>query len=75
VAGALLLGGAVGVLVFGPEGPPRATGWLGLLVALPAVAVAALAGRPRFRRAAFPAVLLLAVLTIALLLVGGTAVT
>jgi 4-hydroxybenzoate polyprenyltransferase len=71
VAGALLLGGAVAVLVLGPAGAPSVTGWLGLLVAVPAVAIAALAGTPRLRRAAFPAVMLLTVLTVALLVAGG----
>ena len=75
VAGAVLLGAAVGVLVLGPEGPPTVTGWLGLVVAVPAVGIAALAGRPGFRRAAFPAVMLLTVLTVVLLVTGGSAVT
>jgi 4-hydroxybenzoate polyprenyltransferase len=73
VTGALLLGGASVVLVLGPEGPPTAAGWAGLALALPAVAVAALAGTARFRRAAFPAVLLLTVLDVLLLLAGGAA--
>jgi 4-hydroxybenzoate polyprenyltransferase len=75
IAGAVLLGVAVGVLVLGPEGPPTVTGWLGLVVAAPAVGIAALAGRARFRHAAFPAVMLLTVLTVVLLLVGGATVT
>jgi len=75
VAGAALLGAASLVLVLGPDGPPTATGWAGLLVAVPAVVVAALAGTPRFRRLAFPAVLLLTVLDVVLLLAGGAAVT
>jgi hypothetical protein len=37
--------------------------------------VAGLAGTPRFRRAAFPAVMLLTVLDVVLLLAGGAAVT
>lgn len=73
ITGALLLGGASVVLVLGPEGPPTAAGWAGLALALPAVVVAALAGTPRFRRAAFPAVLLLTVLDVVLLLAGGAA--
>ena len=44
-------------------------------LAVPAVVVAALAGTARFRRLAFPAVLLLMVLDVALLLLGGAAVT
>ncbi|MFD2091705.1 UbiA family prenyltransferase [Blastococcus deserti] len=68
---ALLLGMASLVLVLGPEGPPTAAGWAGLVLALPAVAVAALAGTPRFRRAAFPAVMLLTVIDVALLVAGG----
>ena len=75
VAGALLLGLASLVLVLGPEGPPSAAGWAGLLLAVPAVAIAALAGTERFRRLAFPAVLLLTVLYVALLLAGGAEVT
>lgn len=75
VTGALLLGGASVALVLGPDGPPTEAGWAGLALALPAVAVAALAGTPRFRRAAFPAVLLLTVLDVLLLLAGGAALT
>jgi 4-hydroxybenzoate polyprenyltransferase len=75
VAGALLLGGASLVLVFGPEGPPTTAGWIGLALALPAVVVAALAGTARFRRAAFPAILLLTVLDVLLLLAGGANLT
>jgi 4-hydroxybenzoate polyprenyltransferase len=73
VAGALLLGGASLVLILGPEGPPTAAGWVGLALAVPAVVIAALAGTPRFRRAAFPAVMLLTVLDVALLVAGGAA--
>src|ERR671920_483660 len=75
VAGALLLGGASLVLVLGPDGPPSATGWAGLALAVPAVVVAALAGTPRFRRLAFPAGMLLTVLDVVLLVVGGAALT
>jgi 4-hydroxybenzoate polyprenyltransferase len=74
VIGALLLGTAAALLVLGPEGPPSVAGWLGLAVAAPAVVLAALAGIPRFRRAAFPAVLLLTVLIVVLLVAGGAAV-
>ncbi len=70
---AVLLLAASGVLVFGPAGPPTATGWAGLGVAVPAAAVAALAGTPRGRRLAFPAVMLLTVLDVVLLLAGGAA--
>jgi hypothetical protein len=42
---------------------------------VPAVVVAALAGTRRFRRLAFPAVMLLTVLDVVLLLAGGAAVT
>jgi 4-hydroxybenzoate polyprenyltransferase len=73
LVGAVLLGGASVVLVLGPDGPPTATGWVGLALAVPAVVIAALAGR--FRRLAFPAVMLLVVLDVALLLLGGAAVT
>ena len=72
--GAVVLGGASLVLVLGPEGPPTAAGWAGLGLAVPAVAVAALAGTPGFRRLAFPAVMLLTVLDVVLLLAGGAAV-
>ncbi len=73
--GALLLGTASLVLVLGPDGPPRWWGWAGLALAVPAVAVAALAGTPRFRRLAFPAVMLLTVLDVVLLVLGGAALT
>ena len=75
ITGALLLGGASVVLVLGPDGPPTSAGWAGLALALPAVVVAALAGTPRFRSAAFPAVMLLTVLDVVLLLAGGAALT
>jgi hypothetical protein len=71
---AVLLGTASLVLVLGPAGPPRAAGWACLVVATPAVVAAALAGSARFRRLAFPAVLLLVVLDVVLLLAGGTAI-
>ncbi|SDC44933.1 4-hydroxybenzoate polyprenyltransferase [Geodermatophilus telluris] len=75
VLGALLLGTASLVLVLGPAGPPAWWGWAGLVLAVPAVVVAALAGTARFRRAAFPAVLLLTVLDVVLLVAGGAALT
>jgi 4-hydroxybenzoate polyprenyltransferase len=71
VACALLLGGATLVLVLGPAGAPTAAGWVGLGLAAPAVVLAALAGQPRLRRAAFPAIMLLVVVDVVLLLVGG----
>jgi 4-hydroxybenzoate polyprenyltransferase len=74
-AGALLLGGASIVLVAGPEGRPTPAGWVVLGLAVPAVAVAALAGTRAYRRLAFPAILLLTVLDVALLLVGGAGLT
>jgi 4-hydroxybenzoate polyprenyltransferase len=74
VTGAVLLGAASLLLVLGPPGPPTAGGWVGLALAVPAVALAALAGTARLRRAAFPAVLLLTVLDVVLLLAGGAAV-
>jgi 4-hydroxybenzoate polyprenyltransferase len=74
VLGAALLGAASLLLVFGPPGPPTTAGWIGLGVAAPAVVVAALAGTPRWRRLAFPAVMLLTVLDVVLLLAGGAAV-
>jgi 4-hydroxybenzoate polyprenyltransferase len=73
--GAVVLGGASLVLVLGPAGPPTAAGWTGLGLAVSAVAVAALAGTPGFRRLAFPAVMLLTVLDVVLLLAGGATVT
>ena len=72
---ALLLGAASLVLVLGPEGPPSPAGWVGLALAVPAVAVAALAGTARFRRLAFPAVMLLTVMDVVLLLAGGAAIS
>ena len=75
VTGAVLLFAASLVLVFGPEGPPTAAGWAGLALAVPAVGVAALSGSARFRRLAFPAVMLLTVLDVVLLLAGGAALT
>lgn len=72
---ALLLGGASLVLVLGPDGPPTTAGWSGLVLAVPAVAVAALAGTPRFRGLAFPAVMALTVLNVVLLLIGGATLT
>jgi 4-hydroxybenzoate polyprenyltransferase len=75
LAAALLLGGASVVLVVGPDGPPTTAGWTGLALAVPAVVVAGLAGTARFRRLAFPAVMVLTVLDVVLLLLGGAAVT
>src|SRR4051812_49594705 len=72
---ALLLGAASAVLVLGPAGPPTVAGWIGLGLAVPAGPVAALAGTARFRRLAFPAVMLLTVLDVVLILLGGAAVT
>jgi 4-hydroxybenzoate polyprenyltransferase len=71
VTGALLLGAATLLLVLGPAGPPDALGWVAVALAVPAVVVAALAGSPRWRRLAFPAVMLLTVLDVVLLLLGG----
>ena len=67
-----LLGAASLVLVLGPAGGPTAVGWLALVVAVPALVVAALAGTERFRSAAFPAVMLLTVVDVVLLLLGGS---
>jgi 4-hydroxybenzoate polyprenyltransferase len=75
VTGAAVLGAASLVLVLGPDGPPTVTGWAGLALAVPAVVAAALAGTTRYRRLAFPAVMLLTVLDVLLLLAGGAAVT
>jgi 4-hydroxybenzoate polyprenyltransferase len=73
VACALVLGGASLVLVLGPDGRPSAAGWACLVLAVPAVVLAALAGTPRFRRLTFPAVMLLTVLDVALMVAGGAA--
>jgi 4-hydroxybenzoate polyprenyltransferase len=75
VTGAVLLFAASLVLVLGPDGPPTAAGWVGLGLAVPAVVVAALSATARFRRLAFPAVMLLAVLDVVLLLAGGATLT
>jgi 4-hydroxybenzoate polyprenyltransferase len=75
VTGAVLLGTASLVLVLGPAGAPSPLGWAACALAAPAVVVAALAGSPRARRAAFPAVMLLTVLDVVLLLAGGAALT
>src|SRR5688500_14786425 len=75
VVGALLLGAASVLLVAGPAGPPSTAGWIVLALAVLAVRVAALAGSPRFRRPAFPAILLLTVLDMVLLVAGGAALT
>jgi 4-hydroxybenzoate polyprenyltransferase len=71
VAGALLLGAATLLLVLGPSGAPDALGWMAVVLAVPAVVVAALAGSARWRRPAFPAVMLLTVLDVVLLVLGG----
>src|SRR4051794_13793243 len=70
---AVLLGGTSLLLVLAPTGPPTTVGWVGLAVAVPAVVLAALAGTARWRRPAFPAVMLLTVLDVVLLLAGGAA--
>jgi 4-hydroxybenzoate polyprenyltransferase len=75
VLGAGVLGAATLLLALGPPGPPGPAGWTGLAVAVPAVAVAALAGSGRWRRLAFPAVMLLTVVDVVLLLAGGAALT
>jgi 4-hydroxybenzoate polyprenyltransferase len=75
VAGAVLLGTASLLLVLGPDGPPSVLGWVACVLAAPAVVLAALAGDPRARRLAFPAVLALTVLDVVLLLAGGAALT
>ena len=74
VAGALLLGGATLVLVLGPAGAPTVPQWAALGLAVPAVVLAALAGTPRARRAAFPAVMVLTVVDVVLLLIGGAGI-
>lgn len=74
VCAVLLLAASV-VLVAAPEGAPTAAGWAVLVVAVPAAGVAALAGSPRGRRLAFPAVMLLVVVDVVLLLAGGATVT
>jgi 4-hydroxybenzoate polyprenyltransferase len=74
VLGAVLLGSASAALVLGPPGPPTAAGWVGLVVAVPGVLLASLAGTRRFRRAAFPALMILTVLDVLLLIAGGASV-
>ena len=74
VLGALLLGSASLVLVLGPPGPPTPAGWVCLAVAVPGVLLASLAGSRRFRRTAFPAVMILTVLDVLLLIAGGASV-
>jgi 4-hydroxybenzoate polyprenyltransferase len=74
VLGAVVLGGATLLLVFGPPGAPGPAGWAALAVAVPAVVVAALAGSGPWRRLAFPAVMLLTVVDVVLLLAGGAAI-
>jgi 4-hydroxybenzoate polyprenyltransferase len=71
MSGAALLVAASLVLVLGPAGAPTPAGWVALALAVPAAGVAALAGTPRFRALAFPAVMLLTVLDVVLLLGGG----
>jgi 4-hydroxybenzoate polyprenyltransferase len=71
VVGAVLLGTATVLLVLGPAGAPGARGWVAVVLAVPAVVLAALAGRPGRRRLAFPAVMLLTVLDVVLLVLGG----
>jgi 4-hydroxybenzoate polyprenyltransferase len=75
LSGAALLGGASLVLVLGPAGAPTPLGWASLALAVPAVVVAGLAGTARFRRLAFPGVLLLTVLDVVLLVAGGAGVS
>jgi 4-hydroxybenzoate polyprenyltransferase len=75
IVGALLLGAASVLLVTGPDGPPTTAGGIVLALAVPAVVVAALAGSIRFRRLAFPAIMLLTVLDVALLVAGGATLT
>jgi len=74
VSCALLLGGATLVLVLGPAGAPTVPQWAALGLAVPAVVLAALAGTPRARRAAFPAVMVLTVVDVVLLLIGGAGI-
>jgi len=71
--GAVLLLAATAVLAFGRPGPPGVIGWLALALALPAAALAAVAGlgRPALRRQAFAGVVVLAVLDTGLLVLGG----
>ena len=73
VTGAALLLAATAVLAFGRPGPPGLIGWVALALAVPAAAVAALAGtgRTNLRRPAFAAVIMLAVLDTGLLVLGG----
>jgi len=73
VCGAALLLAATAVLVFGRPGAPGVIGWLALSLAVPAAALAAVAGlgHSRLRRQAFAGVVALAVLDTGLLVLGG----
>ncbi|MBA3339633.1 MAG: UbiA family prenyltransferase [Geodermatophilaceae bacterium] len=75
--GAVLLLTATAVLAFGRPGPPGVTGWLALALAVPAAGAAAAAGlgRSEFRRKAFAAVVVLAVLDTFLLVLGGASLS
>jgi 4-hydroxybenzoate polyprenyltransferase len=75
LTGALLLGTATVLLVLGPAGAPAALDLAAVALAVPAVVVAALAGSVRWRRLAFPAVMLLTLLDVTLLVAGGAAVS
>jgi len=75
--GAMLLLAATAVLAFGRPGPPGVLGWVALALAVPAAAVAAAAGlgREQLRRQAFLGVIVLAVLTTGLLVLGGASLS
>jgi len=73
VIGAALLLAATAVLAFWRPGDPGWIGWLALVLAVPAAALAAVSGlgRPELRRLGFVGVIVLAVLTTGLLVLGG----
>ncbi len=71
--GAALLLAATAVLAFGRPGAPGLIGWLALALAVPAAALASVAGlgRPQLRRRAFTGFVVLAALDTGLLVLGG----
>ncbi len=71
IAAYLLLVAATAVLAFGPAGTPGWYGWLGLAIALSALATGAGYSRRPRSRAAFRVVLVVALVDVVLLLLSG----
>lgn len=71
-AAGVLLVGAVAVFVLGPPGPPTSGGWAALVLTVPVGAVGLAEARRPGSRAAFTAVLVIAVVAIVLLVTTGT---